>query len=151
MSLTYATSTRSRDFPKLPEPHEPTTSNHMDGLLKKAHEKGHPNLVLALFQDAVTAVSLLKKLHASTSLLLLKMETPTEVAGKPMLMLSFCLFCQYCSSNYPSYLNHIICAHYEASFEWAGSILLNRCSAITCKASKGSRPVRQRGNLPQVP
>ena len=71
---------------------------------------------MALCQDAVTAVSLLKKLHASTSLWHLKMETPAEAAGKLMWKLSFCPFCQYCSSNDPSYLNHIICAHYEASF-----------------------------------
>ena len=92
----------SGDFPKFPKPHDPATSDHLHSLLEKAHKKGCPNLVVALSQDAVTAVSLLKKLHASASLQHLKMETPTEVAGKPMQKLSFHPFCQYCGSNNPS-------------------------------------------------
>ena len=106
----------SRDFPKVPKPHEPAASNHVCGLLEKARKKGHLNLVVALSQDAVTAVSMLKKLHASISLQRLKMETPAEVPGKLMQKLSFYPFCQYCGSNDPSYLNHIICVHYKASF-----------------------------------
>ena len=39
------------------------------------------------------------------------------MAGKLMQKLSFFPFCQYCGNNDPSYLNHIICAHYKASFE----------------------------------
>ena len=106
----------SGDFQKFPKPHEPATSDHVCSLLENAHKKGCPNLVVVLSQDAVTAVALLKGLHTSVSFLCLKMETPAEAAGKPMQKLSFCPFCQYCGSNYPSYLNHIICAHYEASF-----------------------------------
>ena len=102
--------------PKFPKAQEPSTSDHMCSLLEKACKKGCLNLVMALSQDAVTAVSLLKKLHASTSLQCLKMETPTKAACRLMWKLSFCPFCQYCSSNDPSYLNYIICAHYEASF-----------------------------------
>ena len=101
------------DFPKFPKLHKPATSNHIHGLLEKACKNGYPNLIVALSQDAVTSVLLLKKLHASASLWYLKMETPTEVAAKLMRKLSSCSFCQYCNRNDPSYLNHITCAHYN--------------------------------------
>ena len=95
----------SRDFPKLPKPHDPATSNHVCGLLEKAHKKGCLNLVVVLSQDAVTAVALLKELHISISLWCLKMETPTKASGRPIQKLSFCPFCQYCSSK-----SHHVCA-----------------------------------------
>ena len=65
----------SGDFPKFPKPHELATSDHVCGLLEKACKKGHPDLVVALSQDAITAVALLKGLHTSVSLRCLKMET----------------------------------------------------------------------------
>ena len=74
----------SGDIPKFPKPGEPATSNHMCSLLEKACKNGHLNLVVALSQETVTAVVLLKKLHASVSLQCLKMETPAKVAGKPI-------------------------------------------------------------------
>ena len=106
----------SGDFPNFLKHHESATSQDVHSLLEKARKKGCPNLVVALSQDAVTAVALLKKLHTSASLWCLKMETLTEAAGKPMWKVSFCPFCKYCGSNNPSHLNHIICAHYKASF-----------------------------------
>ena len=101
---------------KVPQTCKPATSDQMRDLLEKAHKKGCLNLVVALSQEAVTAISLLKKPHISTSLRHSKIQTPAKAAGKLMWKLHFCPFCQYCSSNDPSYLNHIICVHYKASF-----------------------------------
>ena len=44
------------------------------------------------------------------------METDAEVGGKTKRKLLFCPFFQYSGSNNPSYLNHIICMHYNASY-----------------------------------
>ena len=50
------------DFPEFPKPHEPTTSNHVCSLLKKAWALSWPNLLVAHSQDAVTPVFLLRTL-----------------------------------------------------------------------------------------
>ena len=100
-------------FPKL---HEPVTKDHMRSLLEKAWEFSWPNLVVAHSQDAVTAVCLLQELHTNASLRCLKMETDAEAGGKTKRKLSVCPFYQYFGSNNLSYLNHIICAHYNVSY-----------------------------------
>ena len=56
------------DIPEFPEPREPTTSNHVHGLLKKAQVLSQPNLLVAHLQDEVTAVCLLRELHTHISL-----------------------------------------------------------------------------------
>ena len=105
----------SGDFPEFPTPHEPATNNHMCSFLEKAWESSWPNLIVAHSQDAVTAVCLLQEIHANASLQCLKMETDAEASGKTKEKLSFCPFCQYSGSNDSSYLNYIICVHYNAS------------------------------------
>ena len=57
-------------------------------------------------------VCLLWELNANASLQCLKMETDAKASGKTKRKLSFCPFCQYSGSKDPSYLNHIVCAHY---------------------------------------
>ena len=54
--------------------------------------------------------------HTNARLQCLKMETDAEAGGKTKRKLSFCPFCQYPGSNDPSYLNHIICTHYNVSY-----------------------------------
>ena len=44
------------------------------------------------------------------------METDAEAGSKTKRKLFFCPFCQYSGSNNPSYLNHIICMHYNVSY-----------------------------------
>ena len=44
------------------------------------------------------------------------METDAEASGKTKQKLSFCLFCQYLGGNDLSYLNHIVCMHYNVSY-----------------------------------
>ena len=104
----------SGDFPEFPTHCEPVTNDHMHGFLEKAWEFSQPNLLVAHSQD--TVFCLLCKLHNNASLRCLKMGTDTEAGGKIKRKLSFCPFCQYSGSNDPSYLNHIICMHYNASY-----------------------------------
>ena len=88
----------------------------MSSLLLKARVLGWPNLIVVHSQDAVTAVCLLQELHVKDSLCFLPMETKVEVGSKPIWKLSFCSFGQYSGSNDPSYMNHIVCGHYNANY-----------------------------------
>ena len=56
------------DPPEFPAPREPTTHGQIRDLLKLAHAIGHPYLILAHSVDSVTAVSLLRELHATACL-----------------------------------------------------------------------------------
>ena len=104
------------DFPEFPKPCKPETNDHVLCFLKKARALSQPNLIVEHSQDVVTAVCLLQELHAKGSLWHLKMEVPMEAAGKFKWKLSFCPFCQYLGSNDLSYLNCIICMHYNANY-----------------------------------
>ena len=44
------------------------------------------------------------------------MEPKVDTAGKTSKKLSFCPFCMYLGSNDPSYMNHIICGHYNVNY-----------------------------------
>ena len=44
------------------------------------------------------------------------METDAEAGDKSKRKLSLCPFCQYSGSNDQSYLNHIVCMHYNSSY-----------------------------------
>ena len=39
-----------------------------------------------------------------------------EAGSKPIWKLSFCPFCKYSVSNDPSYMNRIICGHYNTNY-----------------------------------
>ena len=81
-----------------------------------ARSLGWPNLIMAHPQDSVTAVCLLQELHIKDSLWHLLMKPKADAAGKAIEKLSFCLFCMYLGSNDPSYINHIICGHYNVNY-----------------------------------
>ena len=106
----------SGDLPEFPLPHTPATHEQVSSLLLKARALGWPNLIIVHSQDMVTAIYLLQELHVKDSLCCLPMETKAESGSKPIWKLSFCPFCQYSGSNDPSYMNHIICGHYNASY-----------------------------------
>ena len=105
----------SGDLPEFPSPQEPTTHEQVSSLLLKSRVLGQPNLIVVHSQDAV-AVCLLQELHIKDSLHHLPMETKAEVGSKPIQKLSFCPFCQSSGSNDPSYMNHIVCRHYNANY-----------------------------------
>ena len=99
------------DPPKFPTPREPVTHGQIQGLLKLAHTIGWPYLILAHSTDSVMAVLLLRELHTTTCLWWLQVDLWDK-----SVKLSFCPFCAYAGGNDLSYLNHIIIAHYNASY-----------------------------------
>ena len=68
-------------------------------------------MILVHSADLVTAISMLRELHTATCL----QHLQVDLHGK-LVKLSFCPFCTYVGGNDLSYLNHIIIAHYNASY-----------------------------------
>ena len=62
------------------------------------------------------AICLLQELHSKDSLRHLPMEPNPDVGRKAIKKLSFCLVCLYNGSNNLSYMNHIMCRHYNANY-----------------------------------
>ena len=88
------------DPPEFPTPEEPMTHGQIRDLLILAHSA-----------DSVTTISLLRELHTATCL----QQLQVDLWGKSVKLL-FCPFCAYTGGNDLSYLNHIIIAHYNASY-----------------------------------
>ena len=99
------------DPPEFPTPRESATHGQIRDLLKSAHAIGRPYLILAHSVDSVMAVSLLRELHTTTCLRRLQVNLRDK-----SVKLSFCPFCTYAGGNDLSYLNHIVIAHYNASY-----------------------------------
>ena len=99
------------DPPAFPAPWEPATHGQIRDLLKSAHSIGQPYMILAHSADSVTAVSMLRELHTTACLQCLQVDLQDK-----SVKLSFCPFCTYIGRNDLSYLNHVIIAHYNASY-----------------------------------
>ena len=97
--------------PGLSPPWEPVTHSQVKDLLKSARLIGHPYVILVHSTDSVTTMSMLQELHTTACLRHLQVD----LHGKSAKM-SFCPFCAYVGANDLSYLNHIIIAHYNASY-----------------------------------
>ena len=104
----YYTLGMTGDLPEFPTPQEPVTHGQVRDLLKSAQSIGQPYLILAHNADSVTAISMLQELHTATCLW-------CDLQDKSVKLL-FCPFCTYVGGNNLSYLNHIIIAHYNASY-----------------------------------
>ena len=112
----------SRDLPNFLLPCEPATHEWVSKFLLNARSLGWPNLIVAHPWDSVMAICLLQELHVKDSLSHLPMESKADAAGKAVKKLSFCLFCMYLGSNDPSYMNHIICDHYNMNYRCRKSL-----------------------------
>ena len=99
------------DPPEFPTPREPATRGQVRDLLKSARAIGWPYLILAHSTDSVMAMLLLRELHTIACLRQLQVDLQDK-----SVKLSFCPFCAYAGGNDLSYLNHIIIAHYNASY-----------------------------------
>ena len=99
------------DPPKFPTPREPAICGQIRDLLKSARAIGQPYLILAHSTDSVTAISMLRELHTAACLRRLQVNLQDK-----SVKLLFCPFCAYVGGNDLSYLNHIIIAHYNASY-----------------------------------
>ena len=99
------------DPPDFPSPQEPVMCSQVRDLLKSARSIGHPYMILAHSTDSMTAMSVLRELHTTTCLRHLQVDLHDK-----SVKMSFCPFCMYTGANDLSYLNHIIIAHYNASY-----------------------------------
>ena len=97
--------------PEFPALWEPVTCSQVRDLLKLAQSIGHPYMILVHSTNSVTAMSMLQELHMATCLRCLQVDLWDK-----SVKLSFCSFCAYVGGNNLSYLNHIIIAHYNASY-----------------------------------
>ena len=68
-------------------------------------------MILVHSADSVTTVSMLRELHTAACLRHLQVDLHDK-----SVKMSFCPFCMYAGANDLSYLNHIIIAHYNASY-----------------------------------
>ena len=100
-------------LPSFPPPHGPATHEKLSDFFHKARAEGQSHLIAMHASDSVTAVSLLSDLHNKISLHHLPLEGKGKTGSKH---LSFCPFCLYTGSNDKTYINHIICGHYDAAY-----------------------------------
>ena len=68
-------------------------------------------MILVHSTDSVTGVSMLWELHTAACLRCLQVDLHDK-----SIKMSLCPFCTYVGTNDLSYLNHIIIAHYNASY-----------------------------------
>ena len=99
------------DPPDFPALWELVTHSQVRDLLKLVRSIGHPYVILAHNTDSMTAVSMLRELHTAACLRHLQVDLHDK-----SIKMSFCPFCAYAGTNNLSYLNHIIIAHYNASY-----------------------------------
>ena len=103
----------SGDLPLFPSPCGSATHERLSDFLHKARAEGQSHLIVMHASDSVTAVSLLSNLHNKNSLHCLQLEGKGRAGSKH---LSFCPFCLYTGSNDKTYMNHIICGHYDTAY-----------------------------------
>ena len=103
----------SGDLPLFPSPCLPATHDRLSDFLHKARADGQSQLIVTCAFDSITVVSLLSDLHNKTSLHCLPLEGKGKTGSKH---LSFYPFCLYAGSNNKTYMNHIICGHYDAAY-----------------------------------
>ena len=101
------------DPPDFAAPREPVACRQIRDLLKSARSISRPYLILAHSTDSVTAISMLRELHTAACLRCLQVNLQDK-----SVKLLFCPFCAYAGEGGNSllYLNHIIIAHYNASY-----------------------------------
>ena len=96
------------ESPEFPMAQEPVMRSQVRDLLKSVRSIGHPYMILVHSADSVTAMSMLRELHTVTCLRHLQVDLQDKSVKMS--------FCTYVGVNDLSYLNHIIIAHYNASY-----------------------------------
>ena len=135
------------DPPEFPTPLEPATRRQIRDLLKLAHAIGLPYMILVHSADSVTAISMLRELHTATCLRCLQVH----LRGKSV-KLSSCPFYAYAGGgeNNLSYLNHIIIAHYNASYGCRKCLKQAFVSSSPCTTTRKCASGLPPGSLPEA-
>ena len=100
--------------PKTPKP--PATVEHVKKLLLLASTQWQSYVIVVFQGGTVTPLGLLQELHTQSTLVCIPICLPGETKDGHRPHVSCCPFCAYTIQNNLAYLNHIICAHYDASF-----------------------------------
>ena len=109
----------------------PATAEHVKRLVFLASTTPRRYVLLVFPGGTVTALGLLQELHTRKALVRIPIYQSGDAKDGHGARVSCCLFCTYAIQNDPVYLNHIVCAHYDASFG-CGSCL----SAVTPSVQK---------------
>ena len=120
--------------PNMPLPSSPVLpamAEHVKRLVLLASTKPRRHVLMVFLGGAVTALGLLQELHTRNALVRIHIYQSGDTKDGPGARVSCCPFCAYTIQNDPAYLNHIVCAHYDASFG-CGSCL----SAVTSSVQK---------------
>ena len=131
-------------MPKGPKP--PATVEHVKKLLFLASTKRRPYILVVFQGGTVTLLGLLQELHTRSALVHIPIYLPGEAKDGHSPCVSCCPFCTYTIQNDPAYLNHIVCAHYDANFA-CGACL----SAITSSGQQMKNHIKECSGLAPPP
>ena len=112
-------------------PISPATTEHIKRLVLLASATSRRHVLMVFPGGTATALGLLQELHTRKALAQIPIYQSGNAKDEPGTHVSCCPFCTYAIQNDPAYLNHIVCAHYDASFG-CGSCL----SVVTSSAQK---------------
>ena len=130
-----------RTDPNVPLPSSPVlpaTAEHVKRLLLLASTAPRWYVLMVFRGGTVTALGLLQELHTRNVLVQIHIYQSGDAKDGHGACVSCCPFCAYTIQNDPAYLNHIVCAHYDVSFE-CGSCL----SAVTSSVQKMKEHIKE--------
>ena len=138
-----------RTDPNMPMPtgpESPATAEHVKKLLLLASTKRRRYVIVVFRGGTVTPLGLLQELHMQSALVRIPIYLTGEAKDGHGTRVSCCPFCAYTVQNDPAYLNHIVCAHYDASFG-CGACL----SAITSSGQQMKVHIKECSGLAPPP
>ena len=116
----------------------PATAEHVKRLVLLASTTPRQYVLMVFRGGTVTALGLLQELHTRNALVQIHIYQSGDAKDGHGARVSCCPFCAYTVQNDPAYLNHIVCAHYDASFG-CGSCL----SAVTSSVQKMKEHIKE--------
>ena len=130
-----------RADPNMPLPSGPVSpamAEHVKRLVLLASMTPWRYVLMVFRGGTVTALGLLQELHTRNALVRIHIYQSGNAKDGHGTRVSCCPFCAYTIQNDPAYLNHIVCAHYDASFG-CGSCL----SAVTSSVQKMKEHIKE--------
>ena len=124
----------------------PATVEHVKRLVFLASTMPWRYVLMVFPGETVTALGLLQELHTRKALVRIHIYQSGDAKDRHSAHVSCCPFCAYAVQNDPAYLNHVVCAHYDASFG-CGSCL----SAVTSSVQKMKEHIKECPGLTTLP
>ena len=130
----------------LPPLKQPATSEHVKSLLFLTNMLRRPYIIVVFQGGTVTPLGLLQELHTWSALARIPIYWSEETKDGHKPCVSCCPFCTYTVQNDLAYLNHIVCAHYNANFA-CGTCL----SAVTSSGQQMKKHIKECSGLAFLP